>query len=55
MILEPKTKTRLQIAEEYGITPKTLRNRLKKENCNLPKGFLCPKAVEKIYETLGHP
>lgn len=55
MITSNEIKTRTQIAQEYGITDKTLRNRLKRENLNLPRGFLSPKSVEKIYEKLGKP
>ncbi len=50
-----KTKTRQQIAEEYGITPRTLRRWIKKNNINLPKRLICPQEQKKIYEAFGPP
>ncbi len=50
-----KTKTRSQVADEYGITPRTLRRWIKKYNINLPPGLICPKDQKKIYEKLGTP
>lgn len=48
-------KTREQVADEYGISERTLRRRLKKENIVLPKGNIMPKDQLRIYESLGPP
>ena len=49
------TKTRRQIAAEYGITARTLRRWLKKYNINLPNRLLCPKEQAIIYSYFGDP
>lgn len=53
--LYTRTKTRRQLADEYGITPRTLRRWLKKYDIALPNRFLCPKEIEIIYEKFGNP
>ena len=50
-----KTKTRSQIALEYGITTRTLRRWLKSHKVNIPNRLICPKDQQKIYETFGYP
>ena len=51
-----KVKTRSQIAEEYGISRRTLYNWCKREGIDLPaRGALCPKTQTKIYEVFGPP
>ena len=52
---EFKPKTRLQLADEYGINYKTLMRKLKKSNISLPKGNVFPKNQKLIYERLGYP
>jgi transposase-like protein len=49
------TKTRSQIADEYGIHRNTLCQWLKKLGIELPSGLLFPADVKRIYEALGHP
>ena len=49
------TKTRSQIADEYGIHRNTLKKWLKKLGVELPSGLLFPADVERIYEALGPP
>jgi len=49
------TKTRSQIAAEYGIHRNTLCRLLKKKGITLPQGLLYPQDVKRIYEALGHP
>ena len=49
------TKTRQQVAEEFGISVKTLNRRLKKENIIVESGILFPKTLEIIYSTFGVP
>jgi len=48
-------KTRLQIAEEYGISRRTLYRLLKRYKIDLPAGVLPPEAVQRIYQELGRP
>ncbi|MEM7187092.1 MAG: helix-turn-helix domain-containing protein [Bacteroidota bacterium] len=48
-------KTRQQIAEEYGISPRTLRRWLKNSNIQLPNRLLGPKEQLKIYQEFGDP
>jgi transcriptional antiterminator len=38
-----KVKTRQELANEYGITTRTLNNRLKKANLYIPDGIFFPK------------
>ena len=49
------TKTRAQIADEYGISPRTLRRWLQREQIEVPNGLLCPKDQARIYEAFGVP
>jgi DNA-directed RNA polymerase specialized sigma54-like protein len=49
------TKTRSQIADEYGIHRNTLCRLLKKKDITLPQGLLYPQDVKRIYEALGYP
>ncbi len=49
------SKTRRQIADEYGITPRTLRRWLKKSNIDLPRRLICPREQDIIYQTFGNP
>ena len=49
-----KAKTRKQIADEYGISPRTLRRWLKKYNISLPNRLLCPKEQQIIYQSFGN-
>ena len=48
-------KTRQQIAEEYGISRRTLYRILKRYNIELPVGVLPPEAVLRVYQILGKP
>jgi hypothetical protein len=43
------------LANEYGITTRTLNNRLKKANLYIPDGIIFPKYLRKIYNTFGIP
>ena len=49
------TKTRLQIAAEYGVSTRTLRRWLLRYQVSLPPGLLCPKEQAHIYQALGKP
>ncbi len=48
-------KTRKQIADEYGISPKILSRWLKKQNIKLTTGLITPKEQENIYNIFGKP
>ncbi len=50
-----KTKTRRQIAQEYGITPRTLRRWLKNHEIELPRRLISPQDQLLIYEKFGYP
>jgi hypothetical protein len=48
-------KTRIQVADEYNITTKTLVARLANIGIILPDGSLSPKTQKQIYDALGYP
>ena len=48
-------KTRKQIADEYGISRKTLYNWLKEQGIQLPRRMLTTREQEHIYLVLGLP
>ena len=50
-----KAKTRQEIAEEYGISRRTLQRWLKKEQIRVHSGLITPKEQEKIYRCFGYP
>jgi hypothetical protein len=50
-----ESKTRQQIAEEYGISVKTLNRRLGKANIFVEPGIIFPKTLEIIYCFFGVP
>lgn len=50
-----KAKTRQQIAEEYGVSSKTLSRWLKNEGVELPSGLIKPKWQKIIYQRFGAP
>lgn len=50
-----KAKTRQEIAEEYGISRRTLQRWLKKMGINLTNGLLTPSEQRQIYKKFGLP
>lgn len=50
-----KAKTRQEVANEYGISLKTLSLRLKKAKIKIPPGRLFPKTLRIIYSKFGMP
>lgn len=50
-----KSKTRQEVAEEYGIDRKTFYRWLKKANIKIPAGLIKPCDLRLIYETFGVP
>jgi len=52
-ILEPKTKA--QIAEQMGISLRTLQRWIIKYDMDVPRGLVSPKKQEEIYKRCGYP
>lgn len=50
-----KSKTRQQLAHEYGISVKTFGRWLKSKGIDIPQGIICPADLAKIYEVFGKP
>jgi DNA invertase Pin-like site-specific DNA recombinase len=50
-----KTKTRQEVAIEYGIEVRTLYRWLKKANINLPRGLIKPFHLQIIYDSFSIP
>ena len=50
-----KSKTRAEVANEYGINVQTLSRRLRKANIVLPRGVIMPCDLQIIYDTFGPP
>ena len=50
-----RVKTRQQIANEYGVSRKTLYSWLKKEKINLQRSLISPKDQDEIYNRFGNP
>jgi len=48
-------KTREQIAQEYGISRKTLYNWLRREGLQFSQTLLGPRQVARIYAQFGEP
>jgi len=49
------SKTRQQIALEFGFSYPTFWRKLKEYGIDLPKGLICPRWQEIIYDKLGYP
>jgi hypothetical protein len=49
------SKTRKEIAIEYGISTRTLQRWLKKSEINIPPGLIKPIHQRSIYSTFGIP
>jgi transposase-like protein len=49
------SKTRQEVAAEYGVTRKTLRKWLKEANIHTGKGRLTPAVLNRIYNHFGEP
>ena len=50
-----RPKSRKQLADEYGVSPRTLHRWFKSKNLTLPPSLLLPKDLELIYNILGNP
>jgi hypothetical protein len=51
----PPAKTRLELADEMGVSYTTLYRWLKKNQIELASGLVPPQKIIEIYETLGFP
>ncbi len=49
------SKTRSEIATEYGVSRRTFYNWLKRENISLDRSILTPKEILMVYKTFGRP
>ncbi|MEM9822919.1 MAG: helix-turn-helix domain-containing protein [Bacteroidota bacterium] len=47
----PKTKS--QIAQDLGISLRTLQRWIKKSNLDVPRGLVCPTKQKEIKDALG--
>ena len=50
-----KSKTRTMIANEYGISRKTLQRWLKKAGIDISNGLVTPAEQKRIYKKFGKP
>jgi len=50
-----RPKSRKQLADEYGVSPRTLRRWFKRKELTLPQTLLLPKDLKVIYKKLGNP
>ena len=50
-----KSKSRQEIAAEYGISRRTFYRWLQKTAINIPSGLIPPKVQDRIYEEFGNP
>lgn len=48
-------KTRQELADEYQVSARTFRRRLKRHKISLPQGLVMPSFIRKIYQTFGEP
>lgn len=51
IMLSPKTK--YQIAQELGISLRTLQRWIKKSDLEVPRGLICPHKQKEIFEKFG--
>jgi len=52
IMLNPKTK--YQIAQELGISLRTLQRWIKKSDLEVPRGLVCPHKQKEIFEKFGY-
>lgn len=48
-------KTKHQIAQELGISLRTLQRWIKKNDLKVPRGLVCPQKQLEIKERFGYP
>ncbi len=47
-------KTKHQIAQDLGISLRTLQRWIKKSDLEVPRGLVCPQKQKEIKDTLGY-
>jgi len=47
-------KTKYQIAQELGISLRTLQRWIKKSDIEVPRGLVCPQKQIEIFEKFGY-
>lgn len=52
---EQSFNTKQQIAIELNIDIKTLRRLLKRKDIEIPRGYICPADVRRIFNAIGWP
>ena len=50
-----RSKTRQELANEYGVSRRTFYCWLKQADITFPPGLLMPRHIEKIYDHFGIP
>jgi len=50
-----KSKTRKELANEYGVTRRTLFRWLLNSNIKIPPGLIKPRELDIIYKKFGTP
>lgn len=53
--MKQKAKSRQEIAEEFGISTKTLSRWIQKSGLPIPNGLVSPKCQQLIYDEFGKP
>ncbi|MCH7410243.1 hypothetical protein MM239_12620 [Belliella sp. DSM 111904] len=53
--METRCKTRMELANEYGVDRKTFRRMLERVGVNLTSGLVTPTEQSLIFEKLGIP
>jgi len=51
----PKSKTRKQMAKEFGVSRRTFYSMLKEADLLPPRGLITPIFQKKIYNHFGYP
>lgn len=47
-------KTKYQLAQEMGISLRTLQRWIKKSNLEVPRGLVCPEKQKEMLEKFGY-
>ena len=53
--LTPNPKYRYEVADEYGISVRTLNRWIDRANLDIPNGLIDPYHLKIIYKTFGTP
>lgn len=50
-----RSKTREEVAREYGVSRRTFYGWLKQADIHIQRGLLTPRDIQKIYDHFGRP